>query len=239
MRDSTQITILLDRTGSMSTIKDETISGYNAFIKDQAAAGENATLTLVQFDRFTNDNICEVVEEATPIRSVKPLTTDTYQPRGNTPLLQAICETIESTGRTLDRIPEANRPDKVVFVIITDGEENASERSYTKDRVKQAITHQEQTYNWKFLFLGANMDAMNEARAMGVDIAMAAGFSGSGQSMGASMRANSANVRSYRVSGQSTALHYSTNQRKQMADEPDDAKTKKRPRPNSLKRDTK
>ena len=157
--------------GINGAVKDETISGFNYFLKEQKAAGDNASFTLVQFDSESTD----VVHEARPVRDVPDLNGDTYQPRGSTPLLDALGETINSTGRTLAAIPETNRPDKVVFVVITDGEENASHK-FTKSQVKEMIDHQTEKYNWQFIYLGANQDAFAEAGAVGIAMANAANY---------------------------------------------------------------
>jgi hypothetical protein len=113
------------------------------------------TLTLVQFDTESTD----VVHESMPILEVPDLNHQTFQPRGGTPLLDALGQTIDSTGRALAAIPEANRPNKVVFVVITDGQENSSHQ-HTKTSVKERIDHQSSRYNWQFVFLGANQDAL-------------------------------------------------------------------------------
>ena len=153
MKDATHIAVLLDRSGSMDAVKDETISGFNYFLKEQKAAGDNASLTLVQFDSESTD----VVHEAKPVRDVPDLNGDTYQPRGSTPLLDALGQTINSTGRTLAAIPETNRPDKVVFVVITDGQENAS-RKFTPALISDRIAHHRDVEKWEFIFVGSNQD---------------------------------------------------------------------------------
>lgn len=209
MRDATHIAVLLDRSGSMGVVKDETISGFNYFLKEQQTAGDNASLTLVQFDSESTD----VVHEARPVRDVPDLNQDTYQPRGSTPLLDALGQTIISTGKTLAAIPEAKRPDKVVFVVITDGEENASHH-FTKARVKEMIDHQTGRYNWKFIYLGANQDAFAEAGAVGIAMATAANYSPVNTAK--AFAGTSANVASYRKSGRAASLNYSEKQREEM-----------------------
>jgi Mg-chelatase subunit ChlD len=209
MKDGTHIAVLLDRSGSMGAVKDETISGFNYFLKEQKAAGANASFTLVQFDSESTD----VVHEARPVRDVPNLTGDTYQPRGSTPLLDALGETINSAGRTLAAIPERNRPDKVVFVVITDGQENASHK-FTKRQVKEMIDHQTEKYNWQFIYLGANQDAFAEAGAMGIAMATAANFDAA--RMETAFRGTSVNVAQYRKTGQAASLNYSDKQRAEM-----------------------
>jgi Mg-chelatase subunit ChlD len=215
MKDATHIAVLLDRSGSMGSVKDETISGFNDFLKEQKAAGENASFTLVQFDSESTD----VVHEAKPVRAVPDLNEDTYQPRGSTPLLDALGQTINSTGRTLAAIPETNRPDKVVFVVITDGEENASHQ-FTKKQVKQMIDHQTEKYDWQFIYLGANQDAFAEAGAVGISMAKAANYSPA--SMKSAFAGTSLNVAEYRRTGRASSLEYSDEQRGRMMEEDQD-----------------
>jgi Mg-chelatase subunit ChlD len=209
MKDATHIAILLDRSGSMGVVKDETISGFNYFLKEQKAAGDNASLTLVQFDSESTD----VVHEARPVLDVPDLNGNTYQPRGSTPLLDALGATINTTGRTLAAIPETNRPDKVVFVIITDGEENASHK-FTKTQVKEMINHQSEKYNWQFIYLGANQDAFAEAGALGIAMANAANFDADRIPM--AYAGTAINVARYRRTAQAASLNYSDTQRADM-----------------------
>jgi hypothetical protein len=204
----------------MGVVKDETISGFNYFLKEQKAAGDNATFTLVQFDSESTD----VVHEARSVRDVPDLNQDTYQPRGSTPLLDALGQTIISTGKTLAAIPEAKRPDKVVFVIITDGEENASHQ-FTKVRVKDMIDHQTGKYNWQFIFLGANQDAFAEAGAVGIAVATAANYSPARTAV--AFAGTSLNLASYRRSGRAESLNYSDAQRAEMVN-PEDPEDKEK-----------
>jgi Mg-chelatase subunit ChlD len=219
MKDATHIAVLLDRSGSMGAVKDETISGFNYFLKEQKAVGDNAFFTLVQFDSESTD----VVHEARPVRDVPDLNQDTYQPRGSTPLLDALGETINSTGKTLAAIPEANRPDKVVFVVITDGEENASHK-FTKAQVKEMIDHQTTKYNWQFVYLGANQDAFAEAGAVGIAMANAANYAPLHTEK--AFHGTSANVAQYRRTAQAASLRYSDKQRADMVKPEEDQDSK-------------
>lgn len=198
----------------MGDIKDDAIGGFNCFLKEQKAAGANATLTLVQFDTESTD----VVHESMPILEVPDLNHQTFQPRGGTPLLDALGQTIDSTGRALAAIPEASRPNKVVFVVITDGQENSSHQ-HTKASVKERIDHQSSRYNWQFVFLGANQDAFDEAGAVGIAMGNAANFAPA--RMQAAFAATAANVASYRRSGNAAKLAYSDDQRAEMLEESD------------------
>lgn len=193
----------------MGDIKDDAISGFNCFLREQKAAGDNATLTLVQFDTESTD----VVHESKPILEVPDLNENTFQPRGGTPLLDALGQTIDSTGRALAAIPESTRPDKVVFVVITDGQENSSHR-FSKTRIKEMIEHQSSKYNWKFVYLGANQDAFDEAGGVGIGVAQAANYAPA--RMKVAFAATAVNVANYRRSGDSARLAYSPEQRAEM-----------------------
>ncbi len=155
----TDITVILDRSGSMEVIKDDTIGGLRTFVEEQKKLPGEATFTLVQFD-----NEYEVVHATTPIRDVGDLE---LVPRGSTALLDAIGRTVNETGARLGAMPEADRPGKVLVVIITDGLENSS-REFTRDKVFEMIKHQREAYQWEFNFLGANQDAIAVGVAMGV-----------------------------------------------------------------------
>lgn len=209
MKDATHIAVLLDRSGSMESIKAETISGFNFFLKQQKKSGANATLTLVQFDTQSTD----IVHEASPIQSVPELNDQTYQPRGGTPLLDALGETMISTGRTLAVIPEANRPDKVVFVIVTDGQENSSHK-FSKAQIKEMLEHQTNVYKWQFIYLGANQDAFAEAGNVGIGMAHAANFTPA--NMPAAFAVAAENVAQYRRSNDAGSLNYTSAQRERM-----------------------
>jgi len=209
MKDETYITVLLDRSGSMQSVKEDTIGGFNQFIGEQKKAGDNALLTLVQFDTGGID----VVHESKPIKEVPDLTDSTYQPRGGTPLLDALGQTIHSAGRALAAIPEMNRPDKVVFVIITDGQENSS-TEHSKADVKQLIEQQTNKYNWQFVYLGANQDAFDEAGQIGIASAAAANYVGAATADAFAVA--SSNVGNYRKTARAQSLHFSHGQRARM-----------------------
>lgn len=209
MRDATYIAVLLDRSGSMESVKDDTIGGFNQFLKDQQSVGENALFTLVQFDTGGID----VVHESRPVRDIPVLNGNTYQPRGGTPLLDALGKTICSTGDALKAIPEDKRPDKVVFVVITDGQENAS-KEYTKSRIKEMIEHQTGVYKWNFVYLGANQDAFAEAGSVGFSVANVANYVGAATADAFAVA--SSNVGNYRLSRDAAKLKFSGRQRARM-----------------------
>lgn len=209
MKDETFISIVLDRSGSMGSIKNNVLGGFNNFVAEQKAAGDNALLTLVQFDTQGID----IVHESLPIKDVPVLTEEFYQPRGGTPLLDALGQTIIRTGETLKAIPEPDRPAQVVFVILTDGLENASNR-FSKKQIAEMVSHQESVYQWNFLYLGANVDAFAEASEMGIASYAAANYAPS--SVAGAMAAASHNLANYRRSRRATDLRYSPEQRKEM-----------------------
>jgi uncharacterized protein YegL len=172
----TEIAFILDRSGSMESMTNAAISGFNEFLKAQQATVDDAgqpipaTFTLILFDHEYLP-----IHNRAPIQTAAPLTLETYQPRGNTALLDAIGRTIDYIGSELAATPEPERPSKVIIAILTDGEENSS-RKFSMADINQRITHQTMMYNWEFLFLGANQDAIASAAQMGIQAHNAATF---------------------------------------------------------------
>ena len=165
--DLTDITLVVDRSGSMQEIRSDAEGGVNAFVEKQAKEPGAATLTLVQFDTEY-----EFLYKGVPISQVPK-----YElvPRGGTALLDAVGRAINETGERLGKMADADRPGLVIFVVMTDGQENSS-KEFSKTRIKEMIQHQQLTYSWQFTFLGADQDAFAEASAMGMDAAGAANF---------------------------------------------------------------
>lgn len=160
MKNFTDMTILLDRSGSMATIKTAMESALDElFIQHKQIPATR--VTLVQFD---SEDPYDVVFENRLISSVPKVT---LEPRGWTPLCDALCESIDQTGRRLKRLDPSNRPSKVLFIVITDGAENSS-RKHNRADVKDRITKQSDVYNWEFVYLGANQDAIAEATTLGI-----------------------------------------------------------------------
>jgi hypothetical protein len=154
----TLIATLLDRSGSMEAIKSDSEGGFNALIADQREEAGEARVTLAQFDTEY-----EVVYANRPIAEVGPLE---LQPRGMTALLDSVGRIITDVGAELSALPEQERPGKVIVVVVTDGLENSSVE-WTVDGVRTAIKRQQDEYSWEFIFLGANMDAVEVGRHMG------------------------------------------------------------------------
>lgn len=162
-QELTDITVVLDRSGSMSTVTDDIIGGFNSFVQTQRDADGDANLTLVQFD---SQDPYEVIYQGVNVNRVKDLDTNTYIPRGATPLLDCVCRAINETGARLRGMPENQRPGKVIFVIITDGYENSS-REHTREQLNNMVTHQRGNYDWQFVFIGADQNAIQEGKQYG------------------------------------------------------------------------
>jgi hypothetical protein len=189
----TDISIVLDRSGSMQSIRRDTIGGFNAFLQEQRAVPGAAAITLVQFD-----DQYEPVYQAMRLSDAPELTEETFVPRGSTALLDAIGRTINETGRRLAALPEPERPGKVVFVILTDGEENAS-REFDIQRINELIRQQREVYKWQFVFLGANQDAIASASRIGIQAGHALTYAANQAGAPAAMAAVSRNLASYRL----------------------------------------
>jgi hypothetical protein len=162
-QDLTDIVCVVDRSGSMASIRDDAIGGFNSFLAGQQAHPDPARMTVVLFD---HEYLVHSAGE--DIHDVRPLDHASYVPRGMTALLDAVGRTIDDVGARLRDTPEAERPGKVVFAILTDGQENAS-TDYGYDRVADMIRHQREQYSWEFLFLAANQDAIASASALAID----------------------------------------------------------------------
>jgi Mg-chelatase subunit ChlD len=160
--DATDIAFILDRSGSMQSMAEEAIGGFNAFLKEQQKEAGGARLSLILFDH----EYTPIVENS-PIDQVEPIDEKTYEPRGMTALLDAMGRTIDDLGEQLAAMPEEERPGTVIVVTLTDGLENAS-KDYTREKVAERIKHQEEKYSWEFIFLGAHMDSIDEAEAFGI-----------------------------------------------------------------------
>jgi hypothetical protein len=154
--------IIIDESGSMGPLVDDTIGGVNTFLKEQKKVKGKATVTLVKFA-----NTVEYIHENENLKNVRPLGRNDYSPGGGTALLKAMDQTIEDTGKFLAGLPEHERPAKVVVLTVTDGQENASGYPYSKARISQKINHQRDNYKWEFVFLGANQDAIQEGQSLG------------------------------------------------------------------------
>ena len=159
--NSTELVFILDRSGSMAGLESDTIGGFNYNLEKQQKVEGEANVTTVLFDdRY------ELLHDRQPIREVSPLTSEDYQARGTTALLDAMGRTIEKMIQVQKKTKPEHKADKVLFVIITDGMENAS-REYTGRRVQEMVRRQQEKYGWEFIFLGANIDSIATASKLG------------------------------------------------------------------------
>jgi hypothetical protein len=155
---------ILDRSGSMHEIRDDVIGGFNTFIEEQKKLPGEVTVTLVQFD---DQNPYEVVHDFVRLPDVPALTKDTFVPRGLTPLLDAMGRGINDCGQRLSQMTESDRPEKVIFCIFTDGQENHS-REFTKEQITKMIKEQTDLWKWEFLFLSCDLSAIDDAVSYGI-----------------------------------------------------------------------
>ena len=158
----TELVFILDRSGSMAGLEDDTVGGFNAMVEKQKREQGEAILSAVL---FSNDS--EVVYDRTDIRKVEPMTDRQYRVGGCTALLDAIGGAVHHIANVHKYAREEDRPGKTIFVITTDGMENASRRYSYRD-VQKMVEHEQEKHGWEFLFLGANMDAIAQARSFGI-----------------------------------------------------------------------
>lgn len=163
----TMICLILDRSGSMAGRETDVIGGVNSFIEEQKKLPDPASVAFVRFDT-------QAIERFRPMMAlseVKPLITDEFQPRGGTPLLDAVGQTVTA----LDEDWKREQPERCICVIVTDGQENSS-REYTKSKIKELIQSRQDSGKWAFIYLGANVDAFAEACSMGISLSNIGGY---------------------------------------------------------------
>jgi len=166
----TELVMILDRSGSMSGLESDTIGGFNSMIEKQKKEDGEALVSVVLFDDQT-----DVIYDRVPLDKVEKMTDKQYYVRGCTALLDAVGGAIHHIGNVHKYARDEDVPEKTVFVITTDGLENASRR-YTYDKVRRMIERQKEVYHWEFIFLGANIDAAAEAARFGIDASRAARY---------------------------------------------------------------
>jgi uncharacterized protein YegL len=187
--NKTEIIVVLDRSGSMQTIREDMTGGFATFIAEQNVVDGRCDVSL-----YTFDTVHEVEYEALPIVAVPPLR---LFPRGGTALYDAVCMTIDKVGSRFRQLEDKTRPGKVVFVIITDGQENSSRR-FGALHVKQKIEQQTKEYDWQFVFLGANIDVNHYSEVMGIRGQSTRGYEANARGVGDMYRATSTAVGAYR-----------------------------------------
>lgn len=206
--DLTDITLVIDRSGSMEAIREDAEGSVNAFIREQAQQLGKALLTLVQFDTEY-----EFIHQGVPVKRAPAYT---LVPRGSTALLDAVGRAINETGGRLAKMAEPDRPGLVIFVIVTDGMENSS-REFSKAKIKEMIERQQTQYHWQFTFLGANQDAFAEAGGMGIDASGVANYAADkvmAAFVGTSKKV--ARMRTQRQTGETVNNEFTTEERKEM-----------------------
>lgn len=166
---TTAVAVVLDETGSMQFCRDAAISGFNEWLGSQQKAEGACALTVVQFSDRGDAPMCRLLYDGVPIREARPLDHQTYRPDGNTPLYDAVARTIAA----MDQL--APTPDRILVVILTDGDENAS-REHTQRQIQDMIRAREATGRWTFVYLGANQDAWAASREMGMQPGNSAPF---------------------------------------------------------------
>ena len=166
----TELVFILDRSGSMAGLEKDTIGGFNSLIEKQRKEPGNAVVSTVLFD-----NESEVIHDRLPLENIPPMTDKEYYVRGCTALLDAVGGAIHHIGNVHKYARREDVPDKTLFIITTDGMENAS-RHYTYDKIHAMIKRQQEKFGWEFIFLGANIDAAAEAKRFGIDESRAANY---------------------------------------------------------------
>lgn len=164
------ITLVLDRSGSMSSIRDATLEGVNSFLTKQREEPGEATFTLVQFDDYY-----EIVHDAIPLADVPLLSVETFVPRGSTALLDAMGKTINNIKTRQKLLSDADKPAKTILVIVTDGGENSSQE-YSRDQVFEIVKALDDVEDWDIIYLGANQDAITVAARMGIRSSSSASY---------------------------------------------------------------
>lgn len=214
--DYTHYVGIIDRTGSMHTIRADTEGGFNQFVQDQKKLPGRATLSLYQFDSYPAEGSggqyvtqVETVADFLPLADVRRYK---LSPRGNTPLLDAVGAVVTETGAKLAAMAEDKRPGQVIVIIATDGGENCS-HEWTKDTVKALTTQQQEDYGWKFTYIGANQDAFAEAGGIGIPMAASMGYTASPAGTRNAWGRMSDNVSRSRAGGQSVGIAYSDDDR--------------------------
>ena len=159
----THVSIILDRTGSLASIRDDTIGGFNVFLNEKKQQPGSVTLTLVQYD---SQDPYEVIHQFTQINEVPELTRETYVPRAGTPLLDAIGRGINDLDQKLALLDDKGKPSGVVFVVITDGKENSS-KEFRRDQIVKMLNEKQEKDDWQFVFLSADLESIKDAREYG------------------------------------------------------------------------
>lgn len=194
-KNSTELVFILDKSGSMAGLESDTIGGFNSMLNKQKALDGECRITTVLFD-----NRYELLHDRIDIRAVSPMTDREYQVGGSTALLDAIGQTVHKLAAVQKNTVEEYRAEHVMFVIITDGEENSS-REYSAQKVKAMIEEEREKYGWEFVFLGANIDAVETAGRFGIAADRAVDYVPDGAGTALNFQAMSETVACFRATG--------------------------------------
>lgn len=201
----TSIAVVLDRSGSMASVKTSTINGFNEFLTTQQGGTGMADLALYTFGTKVSKSF-----GPTPVSEVKPLTAESYEPSGWTALLDAMGTAITELGERFNAMREEDRPSKVIVLVVTDGAENMSKK-FTSPQIQEMVKHQTEKYNWEFSFLGANQDAIFAANTLGILASNAANYVSSAAGTASAFNVMGSSVNRARSGG---VLAYSDAERK-------------------------
>ncbi len=208
-KDLTDITLVVDRSGSMGVCRTEAQGGINGFIEDQKNKPGEAIFSLLQFDT-EYDYVFKGI-------SIKQVGEYKLIPRGMTALLDAVGKAINETGERLSTLSENDRPGLIIIAIITDGQENSS-HEFTKAKIKEMIEHQQKNYQWQFTFLGANQDAFSEAGGLGIGMAATTNYDPSKTQFAyTSLSTNVGRMRGQSICGQTVSNYYTNDEREAMS----------------------
>lgn len=190
MKNYTDLTLVIDRSGSMSSIAKDMEGGFATFLENEKKTGDDTKVTAIYFDdKYQIDFVAKNIKDVDGIKIV---------PRGSTALMDALGKAITETGERLAALDEADRPNRVLFYVITDGYENASQE-YTREQVKTKIEHQRSKYAWDFVFLGTtDIDTATESLSLGITAASTAGFNRSAKGVAAMWAANVQDFANYK-----------------------------------------
>mgnify|MGYP006282133337 CR=1 FL=1 len=208
---NTQITFVLDSSGSMNEIADDTRGGFNAFLDDQRDEAGTATVSLYDFNTTVDQ-----VYEGYPVADAPELDDENYKPGGRTALYDAITRAVDETAKNIAAVEPAERPDKVIIVVLTDGKENASETPL--DAVRGRVEHRQEADDWEFLFIGANQDAVLTAEGMGIERDRSLTIAHDGEGTRDAYRSTSENISEARSQGSMSGFDEEDRQRQERSE---------------------